>query len=65
MDMSPPLESREPRNIVLSKFCSEIDRKLDVHLIACVSGSWNTGSHTVLVIDSCLSRLHIFHHLEI
>ena len=34
---SPPLESREPRNIVLSKFCSEIDRKFDVLLIACVS----------------------------
>ena len=35
----PPLESREPRNIVLSKFCSRIDRKFDVCLIACVSGS--------------------------
>ena len=35
----PPLESREPRNIVLGKFCSEIDRKFDVHLIACVSGT--------------------------
>ena len=35
----PPLESREPRNIVLSKFCSEIDRKYDVCLIACVSGT--------------------------
>ena len=33
----PPLESREPRNIVLSKFCSEIDRKFDVSLIACIS----------------------------
>ena len=32
-----PLESRGPRNIVLSKFCSEIDRKFDVRLIACVS----------------------------
>ena len=33
----PPLESREPRNIVLSKFCSEIDRKFDIGLIACIS----------------------------
>ena len=38
-DMHPPLESREPRNIVLSKFCSEIDRKFDVRLIACVYGT--------------------------
>ena len=37
--MGPPLESREPRNIVLSKFCSEIDRKFDVRLIACISGT--------------------------
>ena len=36
---SPPLESREPRNIVLRKFCSEIDRKFDVRLIACISGT--------------------------
>ena len=39
VDMHPPLESREPRNIVLSKFCSEIDRKYDVCLITCVSGT--------------------------
>ena len=36
---TPPLEGREPRNIVLSKFCSEIDRKFDVRLIACVYGT--------------------------
>ena len=39
--IGPPLESREPRNIVLSKFCSKIDRKIDVHLIACISGTLN------------------------
>ena len=37
--LAPPLESRELRNIVLSKFCSEVDRKFDVRLIACVSGA--------------------------
>ena len=36
---NPSLESREPRNIVLSKFRSRIDRKFDVCLIACVAGS--------------------------
>ena len=35
----PPLESREPRNIVLSKFCSEIDRKFNIRPIACVYGT--------------------------
>ena len=39
VQVGPPLESREPRNIVLSKFCSEIDRKFDVRLIACVYGT--------------------------
>ena len=41
-NLTPPhqlLESREPRNIVLSKFCSEIDRKFDVRLIPCVYGT--------------------------
>ena len=37
--MHPPLESREARNIFLCMFCSKIDKKFDVRLIACVSGT--------------------------
>ena len=37
--LTPLLGSRELRNIVLSKFCSKIDRKFDVCLIASVPGT--------------------------
>jgi hypothetical protein len=36
---SPPLESREPRNLVLSKFCSESESKYILHIIASTPGT--------------------------